>query len=74
MIRADELDDGLVLDGEIYALGDVRVEWAPCSCNDRTHRFAGPWTGKTKARDIAGAHARHLVRRVVAITHVEEER
>ena len=76
MIRADELDDGLVLDGEIYVIAETFTEWGACNCLQGLHRFAGPWRRDrhTARADALIPPGGHVVRRLVAITHAEEER
>ena len=71
--------DGLVIEGEVYALDRVRQEWAPCGCKDGQHEFStdapwfkrGYWTEKAAAMKTAETLRGHVVTHLVATTPME---
>lgn len=74
MITAEELDDGLVLDGEVYPVTDTRPQFAICdqpTGHDGDHRPALPWTGQRRHADNAAAQARRVDRCARVLSRLE---
>lgn len=75
MIRADELDDGLVLDGEVYGIDQIQTSHAPCACTSGRHETPGPWyERRVDAERDAHIAACHVVHRTTAYTRTESHR
>lgn len=72
MITATDGDQGLVDDGEIYAVARIQRQWSACTCTNGQHALPIWWQDRrAAARHDQKLHGGHVIRRVTATTRTE---